>query len=127
MSCKLTLTNPHFCVIIIHMKDIIKRIQGFWQQLKSWQRYFLIIGIVYAAYALIILGIKFRFDHPHVVPKIEYGKLDDWQYKPTGYNEPNSAPQYFSGESVSAHWGEYLFKGLLLELAISLQIGRAHV
>ncbi|MBQ6449786.1 hypothetical protein IJJ08_02695, partial [bacterium] len=106
------------------MKDIIKRIQGFWQRLSGWQRYFLMIAVIYAIYTLIVVGIKFRFDHPHVMPKIEYGKIDDWQYDPTGFNAQvgNSAPQPFSGESVSRQWRRYLLVGLLIELFVSLPL-----
>ncbi len=73
------------------------------------------IGLVavYVLYTAVVLGAKYYYDHPRILPAVNEGKIDDWQYEASSYHYRYQTPweELTDLSNVSQYWEDYLLKG----------------
>ena len=78
---------------------------------------------IFAVYTLIVLGCKFYYDRPSILPVVGGGKIDDWAYNLQNYQyNYTPPPELFSLQSLSEHWFAYLIYGLLAAFGVTVLI-----
>jgi len=77
----------------------------------------LTFAALYAIFALWVLGTKYTYEHPRLIPEIHVGgKVDDWQYDPVSSRTKYRSPweNFTDAHNVATNYKQYLASGFLL-------------